>query len=642
MSKKDIVFVLCPKCEIESPPLNVSCLCGYVRNQGFSVGVYDLNVECYLNRGEKYKRHWEVENQEFWTQANSVESYFNDNLDIVDRLLKYIEQEKPLALGFPNWFVSFESNIYIARKIKEKNPQIKLIFGGPDVSIRLMTGRLARKDYMFIDAFVLGEGELTLAELLTRFKKRESIIDCHGVASFQENNLRMRAQRQLIPDLSILPPPDYSDFNFENYTTKGTHLATHFSRGCINKCIYCDERVLWGVFRTKSGKQFFQEVKELKNKYPFLTHLTLNDSLVNGSIKELTEFCRLMTENPLGLTWGVFAIIRKEMEPDLLRLMKSAGCSRLMYGVESVSRPVLEKVGKVMTRGCDIEKIIRDTADAGIQVWTNFMFGLPGETEEDAQQNIDFVIRNKKYIHSVSPTFALCNLSEFSGAHLYPEKYGIKKNVHIHYWETEDGKNNYLVRLKWFERFCTAINRAGVNNAYPHNRLVDRDKKIGYYYYYKKDYTNAVKYFKKAIKIEPWDKHLENTIKEIKDTIVVKKSLVVQDLKVNRDLYTNRYIVNFLDATESVDNLDISSYGAVRFRPGQGSIVIHGFSGGISGQVVNIFKTDWAGVVVIKHAHEKGAQKIVTKDGKALILGSNSFGGATFVYEGNFWYEIAR
>jgi len=225
---------------------------------------------------------------------------------------------------------------------------------------------------------------------------------------------------------------------------------------------------------------------------------------------------------------------------------------------------------------------------------------------------------------------------------LNPEKYGIKEDVHIMFWESEDGKNNYSVRLKRFERFCKAINSAGIRSIYPHDKLADRDKKLGYYYHHKKDYKTSIKFLKRAVKVEPWDKHLESALKQLEDAVAAKSSLLVKDLGVSGDLRAKRCMVGFKDVIESIDNVDVSDAGVIRFRPGSNNIMVYGFSGGCAGQTVTIVKSDWPGVVVIKHANDKGVQKIMTKDGKALILGQACYGGATFVYEGNYWYEISR
>jgi anaerobic magnesium-protoporphyrin IX monomethyl ester cyclase len=510
---KDILFIVGPKCDVLSPPLSVPCLTAYLRKNGFDVEVYDLNLACYLNREEKYQEYWTVKFQEFWMRADSVESYFGDNAKLVIDLLCKISDEKPRAVGFTNWFTNFESNLYIAGRIKTIFPETKIIFGGPEIWMRLNSGRLKDEQHGFIDAFVVGEGEETLVELMALIKQGEDFSACPGIAYFHEKQIISVPGRRRIMDLTRLPAPDYTDFDLKSYVANGKIINAYFSRGCVNKCIYCDERTLWGVFRTKSGMQVFNEVKEMSVKYPQMIHIYFNDSLVNGSIRALKEFCHLMISSSLKIEWEVNAIIRKEMDAELLSLMHKAGCRRLIYGVESTSHMVLANVGKVFSRDADLDKIIRDTSNAGIEAFLNFMFGLPGETDADALENIDFVIRNKDYIHTVVPTFALCNLSPFSDAYLEPEKFGIKKKVDICYWESADGTNNFPVRLARFERFCRAVNTHKINTSYPHDELMDRDKKLGFYYCYIKEFEKAAEFLVRAVEKEPWDSAAANTLK---------------------------------------------------------------------------------------------------------------------------------
>ena len=516
---KDILFIIGPKYDVLSPPLSIPCLTAYLRKNGFDVEVYDLNLACYVNRDEKYQEYWSVKYQEFWMEADSVEAYFGDNAKLLVDLSCKISDEKPRAVGFTNCFTNFESNLYLAERIKTVFPETKIIFGGPEIWTRLNSGGLTDERHGFIDAFVAGEGEETLVELLALIKQGEDFSACPGIAYFHEKQIISVPGRRRIMDLTRLPAPDYTDFDLKNYAASGTIINAYFSRGCVNKCIHCDERTLWGVFRTKSGTQVFKEVREMSVKYPQMVHIYFNDSLVNGNIRALKEFCHLMISSPSNIEWEVNAIIRKEMDAELLTLMRRGGCRRLIYGIESASHRVLANVGKVFSRDADLDRIVRDTSNAGIEVFLIFMFGLPGETEADALENIDFVIRNKDYIHTVVPTFAFCNLNPFSDAFLEPEKYDIKKQVDISYWESSDGTNNYPVRLARFERFCRVVNKHKINSSYPHDELLDRDKKLGFYYCYIKEFEKAVEFLTRAIEKDPRDRAAADTLRTCRQTL---------------------------------------------------------------------------------------------------------------------------
>jgi tetratricopeptide (TPR) repeat protein len=106
----------------------------------------------------------------------------------------------------------------------------------------------------------------------------------------------------------------------------------------------------------------------------------------------------------------------------------------------------------------------------------------------------------------VVPTFAFCNLSSLSQAFQHPERYGIKKDVHVCYWESEDGTNSFDVRLSRFERFCQVMNREGIrmNHAFA-DELPDHDRQLGNYYAYIRRYDLAVQHLERAVGRDPSD-----------------------------------------------------------------------------------------------------------------------------------------
>ncbi len=514
-SRLDILFVVAPKCEVNSPPLSVPSLAAYLRRRGFTCAVHDCNLDGYHRRGDKYNDHWSQAKQGYWTGPETVGVFFDDHPWLVGDLAARVDQEHPIAVGFTTWFTNFESSAYLAAKLKQRFPWVKTIAGGPEILMQFNDRRLEAARHAVFDAFAIGEGELTLAEILGRWREGFSLSGCPGAAFHEGGRLQMAGEQAPVRNLAVLPGPDYSDFDLPRYAAHGQMLTTYASRGCANHCIYCDEAVFWGRWRTKSGRQVFEEAMVLKERHPQMVRLYFCDSLINGHIGHLREFCELMTKVDPGFVWETNAVVRKEMEPGLLSLMRKAGCVRLIYGIESVSPALLERIGKRLCRNSNIEKVVRDTSAAGIGVWANFMFGLPGESEADAQASVDFCVRNKAYLETVVPTFAFCNLSPLTEAARHPERYGIKKNVHVCYWETEDGTNTFDARLSRFERFCRVMNREGIPMNYTFgDDLADRDRQLGNYYSYKRRLDLAIWHFERAMVQDPSDfitrRRLEN------------------------------------------------------------------------------------------------------------------------------------
>jgi radical SAM superfamily enzyme YgiQ (UPF0313 family) len=75
--------------------------------------------------------------------------------------------------------------------------------------------------------------------------------------------------------------------------------------------------------------------------------------------------------------------------------MKEAGCTALQFGIESGSVRRLKRMGKLFSRA-DAEKVLRLSAQAGINNWVNLIVGFPGETESDFQETVSFVRSNRR------------------------------------------------------------------------------------------------------------------------------------------------------------------------------------------------------------------------------------------------------
>lgn len=74
---------------------------------------------------------------------------------------------------------------------------------------------------------------------------------------------------------------------------------------------------------------------------------------------------------------------------DIVRLMKSAGCREISFGIESGDEEILKRMHKDNT----LEKAresIRIVKEAGIKTHASFMIGNLGETEETIKKTINF------------------------------------------------------------------------------------------------------------------------------------------------------------------------------------------------------------------------------------------------------------
>ncbi len=496
----DIVLVQAPAWGVNTPPFATATLVAYLRENNVKVMPFDINIELYHSNKDKYSESGCVDVGVLWENSSMVDEFIRENHNIFERCIDSIVKSGASAVGFTIYGSSYLVSSHLAKRIKEKNNSIIIIFGGPEVS-RSGRGMEIISDNMHIDYIVDGEGEVTLLEIVRRIKACETVEGCQGVFYRKGSTIADGGERELMKDLDSIPSPDFSDFDFSMYR-EPFQIPIASSRGCINRCIYCDERAFWKRFRSRSGESLFSEVSLQLKKYPHVFYFEFHDSLINGNIKELENFCDAIIAGGLKIKWSAQAVIRKEMTFDFLVKLRRSGCVSLSYGLESASSALMSRVGKNFARNTDVERIIRDGYHAGVCSNLNFMFGLPGETEDEFNGTLKFLSRNKKYITSVNPSQSFCVFSRNTKGYLNPQDYGIDIRKGPMYWESIDGSNNYIIRMERFEKFVATVHKLGIPCTYPHPKMVNRNENIANYYYHTGEFDKAIPYFESSLKYE--------------------------------------------------------------------------------------------------------------------------------------------
>lgn len=499
-NRPDLVLVQAPAWGVWTPPLALASLSSFLRKQGYSVLVLDINGALYSKRGEKYKNAWELEQEPFWNNPSLVDEFLRDYQTEVDDYVKKIIESGAAVIGFSIYSSSKYISNYLAKKVKDQAPWTKIIYGGPGCADFCWGNYLIKES--FVDAIVKGEGEITLLDIVKRVGAGEPFEDIPGTLLKKEGKVIDCGEREIMVDMNDLPFPDFDDFDFRIYRNYGT-LPIATSRGCANRCIFCNDRPFWKRFRFKRGELIFQEIECQLKRYPYIKKIEFFDSLVNGNIKALETMADLIIESGIKIQWSGQAVIRKEMTYELLKKLKDSGCTCLAYGLETPSTSLMLKIGKALSKGCDPEKIVQDGYRAGITGCSiNFMFGLPGETEEDAQETLDFLKRNKDYIGTVCPSVSFCGFGRGTLVREDPDKYDVDLKKGDLYWETKDGKNNYLIRMERFERFCRLVDELKISTIYPHPKLMNRNQLLGDYYRTIGVIKQAIEYYQNAILFE--------------------------------------------------------------------------------------------------------------------------------------------
>jgi radical SAM superfamily enzyme YgiQ (UPF0313 family) len=449
-----------PPWEPKRPPLGLAYISEYLRSKGLKPKVIDFNLQLYRKVSADERLFWKISNINSMPPHEIASKMFNSFKDEIDELINQIISCNCDLIGFSVNITSIGLAGKITTLIKKRDKNKKVILGGTGCFWEQDRSLISPEDMRFIDAFIIGEGEETLEKMLDNYKNFKRFEGVKGVICQKEDFLKP-AVSTYIPDIDALPFPRFSDFNLNLYTEKQIPMLT--SRGCIGRCAYCIDYLMCGTYRYRSPEKILEEIKYHIDTYK-ISDFAFNDLICNGNLRQLEKLCDLIIQSDFNITWGSYAMLRKDMNLELLKKMKKAGCVLLCYGMESASNRTLKRMNKFYTAE-DAERVIRDTYKAGIQTAINIIVGFPGETEDDFKHTLSFIKRNKDYIYEIT------NISSFvimPGSRMgrSPQEYGIElppANKDLNLYEDEN-RLNFMGRLRRVRETIFVVSNLEIRN----------------------------------------------------------------------------------------------------------------------------------------------------------------------------------
>ncbi|MFA5411680.1 MAG: radical SAM protein [Candidatus Omnitrophota bacterium] len=427
-------------------PLGLSYLTACLKQREHEVSVLDLNIKMYFDAKEEDKILWYRKNWNLW---NIKKLFLNKVLpriqDIEERWVEDILNSGSRIIGFYIACTSQWPALSLARKLKEKDSGIVIIFGGPGCSRedRDSVERFLRTGD--VDIVVLGEGEITLLEILDSYKRTGRIKPAAGACFRVNGGIVYGGQREPIKDLDSLPYPDFSGFidDYKALFGDKTCLSISWVRGCTHRCPFCYETRFWGYPRSRSAESICEEFIFQKEKYNVNVFFK-GDSILAFSEEVLFKTCDLLIEKKADIYWGSQARLDKYLNRESLEKLYQARCRSLWYGLESGSQAVVDRMNKGF-RVNEAQDIIINTKNAGIKSSITVMVGSPGETLIDFLKTAAFIMKNAKFIDDMFVTLA--GVMAMTDWYLKPEQYGIMmEKKRSYFWRTRNYLNNHYVR----------------------------------------------------------------------------------------------------------------------------------------------------------------------------------------------------
>src|SRR3989344_2267112 len=274
-------------------------------------------------------------------------------------------------------------------KLIKLHSKAKVFLGGAYPT--LVKDKILREDTNF-DYLIVGEGEITLKELLEACERKRTFESVNGLIFRNGHQIHVNKPRAWNEDLDALPFPDYDKYDLTKYhgdtTLRGIFkririLPMTTSRGCPYSCTFCSIPVFTGKkFRARSPESVIKELKYLKKEYRagIIDILDDNMTLDLGRAKEI---CKLMIKEKVHISWWTPNVIRADrVDEELAELMHESGCNGVAVGIESIDNQVLKNIKKsetieTITRGIKLLKKHK------VPVKGFFLIGSPGGSKEE-------------------------------------------------------------------------------------------------------------------------------------------------------------------------------------------------------------------------------------------------------------------
>lgn len=362
-------------------PLGISYLAGYARGNGLDVQLIDALGEKIFQRN-----FWKDNIYYIGMGINEIVEKINPNTNFIC-----------LSANF-----SLQKRMYldIIKKIREKFPKIVIIAGGNDSTLNfsfyLENG---------VDFAILGEGENTLTELISKVAEGKDYTKIDGLAYIdKEGSIKNNPKTNFIEDIDTIPYPARDLLPLENYwkkkfshgPVKERYTPIVSSRGCPLNCAYCSSTIFWQrKWRARSPKNFVDEIEECFNKYG-ISEFEIEDDAFSFNIQRAIDICNEIIKRGLGskITWNTPNGIRPEnMNKEVLTLFKNAGCKYLVFAPESGSQRLLKEVYNKFISLDLIADLVRYCYELKIRVAAFIIVGLPVQTNEDYRLTKGYIQR---------------------------------------------------------------------------------------------------------------------------------------------------------------------------------------------------------------------------------------------------------
>ena len=281
----------------------------------------------------------------------------------------------------PTSIIAHETEKKILYLLSKKNKKIFLIG---------IFSSVMNEEYHINNSFIV-KGEAENFFLNLNYNKNE--LDLY----FKKGSSQRNSSNGMVSNIDDLPFPDWGDYvkqyplknNFIGFNSKVT-IPLLASRGCPYSCFhYCTYPLQQGrKVRQRSVENVIKEIKywikNLKtNKFVF------RDPVFSINRKHTVSLCEEIIKENLKIEFLIETHL-KNLDDELIKLLKNAGLKMVYIGIESSNANVLKDIKRFTVNNDEQYQIINKLKKSGIYVKSMFMFGNPEDSVETIKKTIEY------------------------------------------------------------------------------------------------------------------------------------------------------------------------------------------------------------------------------------------------------------
>ena len=303
---------------------------------------YDARQEKYIT--EILQKNWKLDNETI-QRILYIKSYIPN---FIEYCLNSIEWEDYSIVGFTSTFEQNIASLALAKKVKNRFPEIVTVFGGANWEAEM--GHELHRRFSFVDYVCSGESEKTFPALVKSVFAGDAaeIIEekIGGIVLRKNGESVLTGEPDRISEMDDLPYPDFSDY-FRDLGQSAAAinifptLLFETSRGCWwgakSHCTFCGLNGGSMAFRSKSPTRALDELDYLATRWKPET-VDVVDNILDMKYFDNVIPALAKAKRPMQMFYEVKSNLKREH----IKLLAEAGVCRIQPGIESLSNNVLK------------------------------------------------------------------------------------------------------------------------------------------------------------------------------------------------------------------------------------------------------------------------------------------------------------